>query len=274
MMSNFPFILVCLTLISGAICLVDCLCFAKKRKASDGSETVMPKIAEYAKSFFPVFLIVLIIRSFLGQIYTVPTGSLEPTVIPGDFVLVNQFAYGLRLPVWGQQLLHIGEPKRGDIVVFHWPVNPKIDFIKRVIGLPGDRITYIDNVLTINGQKANLTFEKATTDSVDGQHTWKVDQLNENLLGVKHSIYNCPKSSNNCPVGKPMNFLNLKVPQGEYFMMGDNRANSDDSRDWGFVPEKNLVGKGEFLLLSWDKNASWAHKIRWHRIGNRFATSS
>ncbi len=270
MMSNFPFILVCLTLVSGAIWLVDSCFFAKKRQATAGDAGNLPKIAEYAKSFFPVFLIVLIIRSFLGQLYTVPTGSLEPTVIPGDLILVNQFAYGLHTPVWGNKLLSVGKPKRGDIVVFHWPVNPKVDFIKRVIGLPGDSISYVNNVLTINGKKAPQQFIKTTTDSVGGSTSWHVDQLQENLLGVKHDIFNCSKQSLNCPTKHIIDFVNLKVPAGKYFMMGDNRADSDDSRDWGFVPENALVGKGEFIVLSWDKNASLAHKIRWHRSGQTF----
>lgn len=268
MMSNFPFILVCLTFVSGAIWLVDAIFFAKKRKTAKGDATTLPKIAEYAKSFFPVFLIVLLIRSFVAQLYTVPTGSLEPTVIPGDLILVNQFSYGLRLPVWGNVLFHISEPKRGDIVVFHWPVNPKTDFVKRVIGLPGDTISYVDNVLTINGQKAPQTFIKTTTDSAGSTNKWSVDEMEENLLGVKHKIYNCSANAANCPLKQAMNFVNLKVPQGMYFMMGDNRADSDDSRDWGFVAESDLVGKGEFVALSWNSHASLLDKIRWHRIGN------
>lgn len=273
MMNEFPFILLCLTAISGAIWLIDHLFFAKQRNAqsSDGSEAKLPLIADYAKSFFPVFLIVLVLRSFVGQLYDVPTGSLEPTVIPGDLIVVNQFAYGLHLPVWDTKILSIGEPKRGDIAVFRFPVNPNIDYVKRVIGLPGDVIDYVDNVLTINGKKAEQTFVKTTTDSAGASERWTVDQMQENLLGVKHDLYNCAKTSVNCPLQTLHNFKHLVVPKGYYFMMGDNRADSDDSRGWGFVPQANLVGKGEMVLLSWDKTTSWLKfwkKIRWHRIGN------
>ncbi|MDF1653567.1 MAG: signal peptidase I [Coxiellaceae bacterium] len=272
MMNNFPFILLCLTCISGAIWLVDSLFFAKQRQAkvTDGSSAKLPLIAEYAKSFFPVFLIVLLLRSFIGQLYDVPTGSLEPTVIPGDLIYVNQFAYGLHLPVWGTKILSVSEPKRGDIAVFHYPVNPKIDFVKRVVGLPGDTIDFVDNVLTINGKKVPQSFVKTTTDSAGSSNRWTVDEMQENLLGVKHKVYNCAATSANCPLRTLHNFTHLVVPKGNYFMMGDNRADSDDSRGWGFVPQKYLVGKGEMIVISWDQVTSWLKfwdKVRWKRIG-------
>ena len=204
------------------------------------------------------------------QPYRVPTGSLEPTVIPGDLILVNQFAYGLRMPVWMKTLVSIGEPKKGQIALFYWPVNPRITFVKRVIGVPGDHISYINKVLTINGKKATQKFIGYSTDT-NGGPTWRVAIYEENLNGVKHKIYVCPKGSVNCPSdSRPHNFYNLVVPKGEYFMMGDNRDNSDDSRDWGFVPERNLIGKALFVWMSWDSSAkNWTKKIRWSRIGTK-----
>lgn len=270
MMSYFPFILVCLTAITGVIWLIDHVFFAKARKAAtpDGETMKLPWIAEQSKSFFPVFLAVLIIRSFIVQLYTVPTGSLKPTVIPGDFVLVDQFAYGLRFPVWGGYFMHFGTPKRGEIAVFHWPVNPHVDFIKRVIGVPGDIISQNHGVLTINGKVMQQHFVRKTTDSNGpGTTSWNVRVMQENLDGIKHDIYLCAKG-NSCPGAQDLNFKHLVIPKGLYFMMGDNRVDSDDSRDWGLVPITDFVGKGQMIVMSWDHYASWTHKIRWKRIGN------
>jgi signal peptidase I len=270
MMNEFPYILVQLTVITGVIWLVDALFFAKGRKAraAKGETMAMPWLAEQAKSFFPVFLIVLVIRSFIVQLYTVPTGSLKPTVIPGDFIVVNQFIYGIKLPVWGHQILPIDTPQRGNIAVFHWPVNTHIDFIKRVIGLPGDHISLHKGILTINGHVQKQKFVRLSTDTDGpGTPTWKVRVMQENLDGVKHEIYLCDTKANSCPGAQHLHFTNMVVPKGEYFMMGDNRVNSDDSRDWGFVPINNVVGKGEMIIMSWNHLAPWKHKIRWDRIG-------
>lgn len=274
MMNNFPFILLSLAIISGAICLIDWLFFRKAHPmtidAKGKQKIKRPLIADYAYSFFPVFVIVFLLRSFCAQLYNVPSGSLEPTVIPGDLILVNQFAYGFRLPIWNKLLFPVTLPHRGDIVVFHWPVNPQVDFVKRVIGLPGDHISYINRVLSINGQEAPQTYLKTSTDgNGPGGPYWEVETLKENLLGTSHLIYNCAPHASECPGIQKRDFKDLTVPPGLYFMMGDNRGDSDDSRDWGFVPEKNLVGKGEWVVLSWDSSADWKHKIRWDRIGKR-----
>jgi len=263
---DFPFILVCATVISGLIWLVDSLLWVKKRQAlatANNQSASRPKVVEYARSFFPVLLIVLLIRSFVAQPFRVPTGSLEPTVQPVEFLLVNQFAYGLRLPVWHSKIVPISEPKRGDIVVFRWPVNPKIDFVKRVIGLPGDHISYVNKVLTINGKKASQKLVGYAVDSDGGSRNWPVKVMQENLLGVIHKIYVCAKQAQ-CPTQQVHNFYNLVVPKGHYFMMGDNRDNSEDSRIWGFVSEKALIGKAFLIWLSWDTKTS---SIRWQRIG-------
>lgn len=261
---NFPLILLAATVISGLIYLCDVLFWAKPRKIAAHGK--LPLLVDYARSFFPVLLAVLIIRSFIIQPFRVPTGSLEPTVMPGDFILVNQFSYGLRFPVWGWKFLSVGEPKHGDIVVFHWPVDPSKDFVKRVIGLPGDHISYINKVLYINGQEMPQTFVRTTTDSNGGNSgKWTVNVVEENFFGKKHQIYVCPITATNCPNSTMQNFYDLIVPAGHYFMMGDNRDDSDDSRFWGFVPEENLVGKVFMVFLSWD---STNHSIRWNRIGN------
>ena len=249
---NFPLILVVLTAVSGLIALIDILFFAKKRK-----DKKMPMIFDYARSFFPVFLIVLIIRSFIVQPYRVPTGSLEPTVLPHDFIVVSQFTYGLRLPVLNKKILNIGEPKTGDIAVFRFPGDPSVDYIKRVVGVPGDHIVYQNKTLTINGKKMPQKFVKDGFDTEPGMPNIAAQVREENLNGVKHQILihqDASESEN----------YNFTVPKDYYFMMGDNRDGSADSRYWGFVPENNLVGKAKIIWFSWD-----AHKfnVRWSRIG-------
>jgi len=253
MNADFLTIVFGLTLIAGLISLVDIIFWQAKRKVA-GIEK-QPKVVEYSRSFFPVLLLVLLIRAFVGQIYVIPTGSLEPTIMPKAYVIINQFAYGLRF--WGKKLVPIGEPKRGDIVVFHSPVTPRIDLIKRVIGLPGDHISYINRVLYINGKEAKQKFiTYARTTDVNHSVSWTVKVLQEDLLGVKHDIYVC--ASKSCPTydAAVQNFYNLIVPKGEYFMMGDNRDDSEDSRYWGFMPEHDITGKAWRILLSWNRQTN------------------
>lgn len=258
---DFPFLLTLLLLLCLVIGGLDKWYFEPRRKKALGDAAKMPKIAEYARSFFSVFLIVYIIRAFIMQPFYTPTGSLKPTIMPGDFSFVTQYNYGLRIPVWDWRFISIGNPKRGDIAVFHWPVNPHVDFVKRVIGLPGDHVSYVNKVLYINGKKMPQTFVKNSTDS-DGQGSpeWPTKIYQENLDGVKHEIMLNPAIA-------AKNFRNLVVPKDEYLMMGDNRDNSDDGRDWGFVKRRAILGKAEFIFFSWNPN----HKldIHWHRIGNR-----
>lgn len=213
-----------------------------------------PLLVDYARSLLPVFVIVLVIRSFLFQPFRVPSGSLEPTVEPGDFVLVSQYAYGLRLPVINTKILDIGEPQRGDIVVFHYPVDPRVDFIKRVIGLPGDHIQYQNKQLTINGHKIKQTFLSNTVDEEAGQRI-SAKVFRENLLGTQHRIMQYLYT------GPTMSF-DFTVPKGFYFVMGDNRDGSADSRYWGFVPQKDLVGKALLVWFHWGDDG-----IKWSRIG-------
>lgn len=253
MNANFLTILFCLTIISGLIALVDRLFWRPARQSA--GITKLPKIVEYAISFFPVFLLVLVIRSFILQLFVVPTGSLEPTIMPRAYILVNQFAYGLRLPVTETKIIPIGEPQRGDIVLFHSPVVPNMDLIKRVVGVPGDHISYVNKVFFINGQEAKQRFVGYTTDgNGDNSPRWTVKILEEDLLGVKHLIYVCDSQTMGCPSSGNQDFRDLVVPPGQYLMIGDNRDNSDDSRYWGFVPEKNIMGQGARVILSWDSD--------------------
>lgn len=252
---NFPLLLTILVFVSGLIWLADIL-FLKRRRLANNQKATEPKLIEYARSFFPVLLLVLVIRSFLIQPYRVPTGSLEPTILPGDLVAVNQFSYGLRLPVINKKIINIGEPKIGDIAVFRWPVDPNVDFIKRVVGVPGDHVVYKDKVLYINGKEAKQTLLGDGTDYEDSGNL-NVKKYQEDLDGVKHDILINP-------YGGQIGNFDVVVPKGYYFMMGDNRDNSGDSRDWGFVPESDLIGKGFLIWMSWD---SQKHRIRWNRIG-------
>lgn len=274
MMTYFPLILLFLTVASGLIWLADFMFFEKQRKAlpEGNSAKKMPWLADYAKAFFPVFIIVFLIRSFIVQPYNVPTQSLEPTVMPGDLLLVTQFSYGLHLPIWNKTILPIANPKNGDIIVVHWPTNPNIDFVKRVIGVPGDRVSFMNGVLSINGHITSQRFVKNSVDSDSAQGPfWPVKIMKENLLGVEHLIYNCGASADQCPSGPFKDFENLVIPKGEYFLMGDNRVNSDDSRDWGFVPSDDIVGKAQYILYSSDPSKPGFLKTDFSRIGNKLS---
>lgn len=268
---NFELILVLIVLLTGVICLIDVSYFARKRhhaemqltttpdilqRAKLEKQATMSKLVEYSRAFFPVLLLVLLIRSFLVEPFRIPSGSLEPTLIPGDFILTNKFAYGLRLPVLHDKIFNIGEPKVGQIFVFRSPPNTQIDFIKRVIGVPGDKISYIDKVLYINGVMQPQTDLGPVLYKDDEGNNATVEMKSEVINGVKHNIYVLND--------KPAEDFTLIVPPGSYFAMGDNRDFSWDSRYWGFVPEKNLIGKAVMVWLSWDGDK---YKIRWNRIG-------
>lgn len=257
---NFPATLTALVFGCGIIYLLDALWLRHARTAKNYP---LPVIVEQARSFFWVLLLVWVIRSFIIQPYRVPTGSLQPTVKPGDLLVVNQFAYGLRFPVGNGTLIPIGTPKRGDIVLFYAPLNPGMILVKRLIGLPGDHIAYHDKVLTINGKSMPQTDIGATIDdepAVAGmpEEHIPVMEREEDLDGLKHHIFVIP------PEIVPGTDFETTVPAGHYFMMGDNRDNSDDSRSWGFVSDRFLIGKAFGIWMSWDSLTS---HIRWNRIG-------
>ena len=253
---DVPFILTALVLISGTIVLLDVLFLARRRFPPKKQ----PLIVEYARSFFPMLFLVWAIRSFLIQPYRVPTGSLEPTVLPGDFIVVNQFAYGLRLPVLNTKFFNLGEPQRGDIALFRYPKDPSTIFVKRVIGLPGDHVVYQNKVLTINGQRMQQIPLGMDLD-VEGRFFTPVQVRIEQLGKVSHKIFIRPGS-------KEWEKIDVVVPMDAYFMMGDNRDGSSDSREWGFVPEKNLVGKAFGVWMSWDAGNM---QVRWNRIGKKIS---
>jgi signal peptidase I len=265
---NFELILFYATLVCGVIALVDRIFWAPKRNRAyaqvnqnveNPQPLKLPMIVDYAYSFFPVLLLVFLLRSFLYEPFRIPSGSLEPTLFPGDFILVNKYDYGIRLPVIHKTIYKMNEPKRGDIVVFRWPPNPSVDFIKRLIGVPGDRISYIDKVLYVNDQKVPQEFIKNTTNIDDSGTELDVELKEENFYGVKHEIFQIPNQTS-------YDFHDVVVPEGMYFMMGDNRDASADSRFWGFVPNENIVGRATMVWMSWDP---FADKVRWSRIGGR-----
>ena len=204
-----------------------------------------PVAVEYARSFFPVILIVLVFRSFIAEPFKIPSGSMMPTLLIGDFILVNKFSYGLRLPVLGTKILAIGSPQRGDVFVFRFP-NPDHDpkkqgedYIKRVIGLPGDEISYHNKTLLVNGKEIPQSYVGPYE---PGGNPSGYEVHDEMLPGVEHHILKLPSR-----LSKEGDW---KVPAGQYFAMGDNRDNSEDSRYWGFVPEENLVGKAFVIWMN------------------------
>jgi len=256
---NFALILFLATLVTGVIALADKVHFAKRRAAGARE----PWWIEYPKSFFPVLLIVFLLRSFIAEPFKIPSSSMRPTLEVGDFILVNKFAYGLRLPITNKKFLDTGEPHRGDVVVFHFPgrsdtdPNKGVDFIKRVVGLPGDHIAYHDNHVSVNGTP--LAYEEIGTYVGKGQGAEMTGsiELRENLLGHPHSVL----ESSNSPFMDPGEG-EWTVPAGQYFVMGDNRKNSDDSRYWGFLPESQLRGRAFLIWMSWDGG------LEYRRIGN------
>jgi len=233
---DLEFWLVIATAITGLIWLIYIVFF--KRKNIHRHE---PLIVEYSASFFPVLLIVLILRSFIAEPFRIPSGSMIPTLEIGDFILVNKFSYGVRLPVIHTKIIDIDKPKRGDVAVFRYPIDGETDYIKRVIGLPGDKIHWENKRLFINGEEIQHT-ANGNFDAIDKHNRVQSTQLFFEQLGdVQHDIITMPSTRG--VVGKAV------VPEGHYFMMGDNRDNSSDSRFWGFVPEENLVGKALFVWM-------------------------
>jgi len=215
-----------------------------------------PILVEYARSFIPVVLIVLLLRSFLVEPFRIPSGSMMPTLLIGDFILVNKFSYGVRLPVTNTKIFELATPKRGDIVVFRYPKNPSIDYIKRVIGLPGDKITYYNKKVYVNDKPMTQVSLETYQGLGQGESMTGAKHLIENLAPVEHSIL--------IRQGQPSIESVYVVPKGNYFVMGDNRDNSNDSRYWGTVPEANLVGKAFFIWMNWDLDYKG---INFSRIG-------
>ena len=256
---NFELILVLATLVSGLIWLIDRLAFRPRRLARLGAEARQlgqeagidskaandsePLLVDYAKSLFPILLVVLVIRSFLFEPFRIPSGSMMPTLLVGDFIVVNKFSYGLRLPVVDAKVVPIGEPERGDVVVFRYPKQPDVDYIKRVVGLPGDTVRVEGHRIWINGHEMALDPQGRYPGDENLKHAGTTMAL-EDLDGHKHQVL--------LDDGGYLRSGEWRVPEDEYFVMGDNRNHSNDSRFWGTVPESNLVGKAVMIWLHWN----------------------
>lgn len=260
---DFEFFLVAASVVTGLI-WAGWLVYLKTRP-SPATEVAEPWPVEYAKSFFPVIFIVLLLRGFLVEPFRIPSGSMMPTLLIGDFILVNKFTYGLRLPVLHTKIIEKGEPQRGDIVVFRFPNDPSVDYIKRVIGLPGDRIQYLDKKILVNGNPVKQTPLGSYQGVGKGKDNSGATWLSEDLGSVSHDIL--IREGQPPMPGRFARPEGIVVPEGQYFVMGDNRDNSNDSRFWGFVPEGNLVGKAFFRWMSFDSELD-GFPIDFSRIGS------
>lgn len=249
---NFPLLLVIATALTGFIWLIDLLFFAPRRKAAMGGEKgELPLLVEYVQSFFPVLFVVLVLRSFLFEPFRIPSGSMIPTLLIGDFILVSKYSYGVRLPVIHTKILNTGSPERGDVAVFRYPQDPSLDYIKRVVGLPGDVVEYKDRQFIINGETMPTGGDMPYVSPVSDTLVVGATQREETLSGVSHDILEFTDEF-------PKRSRVFEVPEGHYFMVGDNRDRSNDSRFWGFVPEENLVGEAKYIWMHWNKGVIWS----------------
>jgi signal peptidase I len=256
-MVNFSLILVLATFFTGIVWLIDILWLARRRPVVVGGELKEPLLIEYSKAFFPILFIVLMLRSFVVEPFKIPSGSMLPTLRVGDFILVNKYTYGLRLPVLNTKIVALGEPARGDVVVFKYPEDPRLDFIKRVIGLPGDIISYRSKQVFINGEPVQME-PAGSADRLSRSGLSYMQEFIEHLPGAEHHIL----TDNDRGSGDD----EYRVPEGHYFVMGDNRDDSRDSRVWGYLPEKNLVGRAFFIWMHWDIGGDG---LDFSRIGER-----
>ena len=285
---DFSAVLLAITVVTGIVWGLDVWILRPQRFAAaraagrDPAAIQEPGTVDYARSFFPVALVVLALRSFVFEPFRIPSDSMMPTLLDGDFIIVNKYAYGLRLPVLNRKFVAIGEPQRGDVVVFRYPLDPSTNFIKRLVGLPGDRVEVRDNRIVINGKPVPFTLDGKYN---DGCYV-NMSEAREQLGGHEHQAIFCPVAIDRAPVLPGCNRSGLRgyvcgdedapgflrtaawsgeVPPGQYLMMGDNRDNSDDGRSWGFVPEENLVGKATRIWFNWDPHR--AGGPTWGRIG-------
>jgi signal peptidase I len=263
---NFSLILFVLVLITGVAWALNAFWLKKKRTPDAPS----PWWVDNGASLFPIFLIIFLLRSFVAEPFRIPSDSMMPTLLDGDFILVNKYTYGVRLPLLDTKIIEVGNPLRGDVMVFRYPVNPEENYIKRVIGLPGDLVAYQDKRLFINDEEIPLTQDANYLHAGRLQYS---QQFQEALGTINHRILNDEympayvsdpgifPGRENCQY----NTLGIicTVPPGHYFVMGDNRDNSRDSRFWGFVPEENIVGKAFFIWF----NLSWPNLPNLGRIG-------
>ncbi|MDR9467630.1 signal peptidase I [Marinospirillum sp.] len=276
---DFALILVVATFFTGAVWLLDKLFFKKRRQQFSG-ETKPGLIVEYSNSFFPVLALVLVLRSFLFEPFQIPSGSMLPTLKVGDFILVNKFSYGVHLPVINKEILEVDDPEVGDVAVFRYPLDQRLNYIKRVVGTPGDTVSYADKMLTVNGEPVGRELLEKYPSDAPSEWLWK-----ETLGEAEHEVYNYPP--------RTFDFPDIQVPEGYYFVMGDNRDHSNDSRFWcqgevkdssgcllipgyfndrgmplvmGFVPEENLVGKAVAVWMHWPELLSLPDFTAFRRI--------
>lgn len=254
---DFALILFILSVVTGILWFYDVL-VARKRRPQGSKD---PWWVEYGASFFCVIMPIFMLRSFWVEPFRIPSGSMIPTLLVGDFILVNKYAYGVRLPVLNKKVFEVGNPQRGDVMVFRFPLDPSQSFIKRVVGLPGDKVEYLDKRLTINGQELAV--------QPDGQYLhsdrlYSSDKFSEKLGQVQHAILNdadmppfVPEMQRKlhgyqdaCVYSEQG--VSCTVPAGHYFVMGDNRDQSADSRIWGFVPDENIVGRAFYVWFHAD----------------------
>ncbi|KDM92629.1 signal peptidase I [Photobacterium galatheae] len=298
MANLFSLILVLATLFTGIIWALDRFIWAPKRQlkidaaaASAGGQVdaktleavaPQPSWVESTSSMFPVIAIIMVFRSFIYEPFQIPSGSMMPTLLVGDFILVEKFAYGLRDPVFRHKMVETGEPERGDIVVFKYPPQPSVDYIKRVVGMPGDTVRYSYNkqicIVPQGGTACKPILMTHMQDSDFVQGRTRLVQFTEQLGAVQHNILVHPLEPNQTlkyQYHSSSDMAEWVVPEGQYFVMGDNRDNSADSRYWGFVPEANLVGKavGIWISFEFERSAnsvlpSWIPTgVRFSRIG-------
>ena len=250
MIVNLALILTALTLFTGVVVVLDKFVWKTAEEDSRTKPGARHVLVEYSRSFFPVLLFVLVVRSFIFEPFRIPSGSMMPTLLEGDFIFVKKYSYGLRLPVTETKIVETGEPERGDVVVFRLPSDPSINYIKRIVGLPGDTVVYERHRLTINGEQVDL--QRSEDDS------WSAPVYVEDLDGRVHDILvMSPEYSTRDNT--------YRVPEGHYFVMGDNRDRSKDSRFIGAIPEEFLVGEAVRI---------WMHFVPWNmpdwgRIGTK-----
>lgn len=270
---DFATLLVLLAAGTGLIWLVDSYVLypMKMKKLSESTEYDSKTepirrswVVENARSIFPIIFAVLVLRSFLVEPFRIPSESMMPTLIRGDFILVNKFSYGLRLPAVNWKILGIGKPRRGDVAVFRYPLEPSVDYIKRVIGLPGDQVVYTpDKKLYLDGvfikqwvdvSAESSVFKRQLIESIgDKQYTIYLDDripISQTVDERRRIPETAPESSELCQ-GWNTCWM-WQVPEGHYLMMGDNRDGSSDGRSWGFVPEELLVGRASLILFHFD----------------------
>jgi signal peptidase I len=303
---DFSLVLLLLSLVTGLVWLIDHFVFKKQRERAmqkgvgGAMELAEPGTVDYARSFFPVAVVVLVVRSFVFEPFRIPSDSMMPTLLDGDFIVVNKFAYGLRLPVVNEKFIATGEPQRGDVVVFRYPPEPNVNYIKRLVGLPGDRVEVRGDRLIINGENVPLEEKERYTDGCYvgmrvseeklGEHTHRVMSCHSprQLIAARglsftgeqaeltaacdrkrvvaeYGAFICDES--NSEGGADAGDYPVRVvPEGQYLMIGDNRDNSLDGRSWGFVPDENIVGKATRIWFNLDPQRS--KPINWGRIGN------